>query len=598
MSKYIKEASITPTEVLAGDTYEFRLNIVLSGEVKSGSRIVLDMPAYMGCDRPSRFDQEDGGYLEVRMSNPDVPVKTRTWDMEISDFPTKTKRSFKGMAQRLAVLDIGGDVCEGDHIEAIWGFVRQGMGVGTKAPVLVLQKEFYNNIHIRYFENGERAIPDYGRSFEDYERPVPDEEVPLRFRVYPREAETLRFVKQKHVSSLLVYDRFENIVPLASSQEVVESSETPKENSHGVWEYSSEAKIPTPKKMPMKVSPCMSDVYDGKNIYFGDLHNHSAFSSDCIEREKMEMAPKDTFKFAKEVSRLDFMAVTDHHQPWDAKRNRLPKWYWDEIVRAANEANCDTFTAFAGFEFRCIRGDVAVVMNDDVSYDAIEGEDIKDIRVLWERLKEKNYITIPHFHYGGGLEKGEWFDCPYEGVEPYLEIYSCHGSYERKDAEERGISEIKSFREDRTGEYFIKNGYRYGLGANSDGHKGNPGTNGLTAVYAKSLSRDDIFEAIRKRNVYGTTNARIRLLFTVDDVLMGGVVKKSGKNKVHISVYGEEKIKSVDLFKNGDLYKRFKPNEISFDTDLTIEENDIDSLYVRIIQVDNHLAYASPVWFE
>jgi hypothetical protein len=66
------------------------------------------------------------------------------------------------------------------------------------------------------------------------------------------------------------------------------------------------------------------------------------------------------------------------------------------------------------------------------------------------------------------------------------------------------------------GEWFLRAGHRYGIVCNSDGHKGRPGSNGLTAVFSEDLSRDATFTALRARRCYGTTNARILLVFGIN----------------------------------------------------------------------------------
>ena len=110
-------------------------------------------------------------------------------------------------------------------------------------------------------------------------------------------------------------------------------------------------------------------------------------------------------------------------------------------------------------------------------------------------------------------------------------------------------------------------GYRVGICANSDGHKGRPGASypgaskfgsygGLTCVLSAELSRESIMEALRARHCYGTTGNRslvdIRLM-TADDrtAMMGDVLKGvSGSLELHINVTGTAPIESVDI-RNG-----------------------------------------------
>lgn len=65
-------------------------------------------------------------------------------------------------------------------------------------------------------------------------------------------------------------------------------------------------------------------------------------------------------------------------------------------------------------------------------------------------------------------------------------------------------------------------GHRSGVVCNSDGHKGRPGASypgasmfgaygGLTCFLAESLTRDGIFECLRRRHHYGTTGTRLFL---------------------------------------------------------------------------------------
>jgi hypothetical protein len=76
-------------------------------------------------------------------------------------------------------------------------------------------------------------------------------------------------------------------------------------------------------------------------------------------------------------------------------------------------------------------------------------------------------------------------------------------------------------------------GYRVGVVANSDGHKGRPGASypgaatfgaygGLTCFLMEALTRDALFECLRARRHYGTTGARLDL--AVEARFSGGEV--------------------------------------------------------------------------
>jgi len=49
----------------------------------------------------------------------------------------------------------------------------------------------------------------------------------------------------------------------------------------------------------------VDNVYRGYNTYFADLHTHSVFSIDCIQRERMEQTPADILADARDVACID-----------------------------------------------------------------------------------------------------------------------------------------------------------------------------------------------------------------------------------------------------------------------------------------------------
>jgi hypothetical protein len=183
-------------------------------------------------------------------------------------------------------------------------------------------------------------------------------------------------------------------------------------------------------------------------------------------------------------------------------------------------------------------------------------------------------------------------------VEPVIEIFSCHRSFERSDVFEQGRSLIKHTRKDRFADFFLKNNLKYGFVANSDSHYGHPGMQGLTAVYAKSLDKSSILDAYRKRHAYGVSGDRIRLLFTGNGKLMGSELQNTPVKEFVIDIVSENKLKKVELFRNGELYRRFIPDtELTFKKELEIEEFLPSNWYVRATQENNQMAWSSAIWY-
>lgn len=613
---YIDASTIKPEEVLAGDSVQFELTLKAGADFKGkGDRIVLDMPAYLGYSRGSRLHQEMAGYINVIASNPSLDYIQRMWNMESQQFVEKNSSSFMGMAARIFVLDFtAGETREGDEIKIIFGQTLNGFGQGAKVTTIVPSPEFTDSFHVRIFSGGAltgEGLPDLGRSFKGYDRPVPSQEIPLSFRVLPREIERVRVIRHPDSTRFSLVDRFANPVrddALAASL----ADGTIQNTGHNTYKTDSPDTVITPKEgLAANNAPRTDRIFGDYNLYFGDIHTHSGHSNDCIEREKNVHPPRESYAYARDVAALDFLAVTDHHQPWDIERNKIGSELWTNLVDQAREADePGAFSAFAGLEYRSDRGDTAVVFAGYPDYRSLDNADLTEIDKWWEAMKGRDMITIPHFHNPGRLEDGAWIPSPektavlpegnYYQTEPVLEVFSCHGSYEYEGILEHRIPQIKASRPDRYGRWFLEQGYRYGFIANSDGHKGHPGSNGLTAVFARENTKEAIFDALRNRRCYGTTNARIKLVAALDGHLMGSELPyREGGRELTIETETEEPLKYVEVIVNSRRAAIFTPEGWEFKHAMTLKTEKPEAgrpvyAYVRVVQRDNGSAFSSP----
>ncbi len=593
-----KSQSISPESIRAADSDEFVFTLVIGKDYTSQpSRIVFDFSSTLGTSCPTRQVNEASGYVEAYVNNPDVEYDIKCWDLDYNHFIDKTHTQSREAA-RMVVLDLSAGLKEGDVVELHWGETLGGFGPGAKVSSVVPRPGYKARVDIRYFDSQEKGMPDHGRDYEGYTRPVPDYVTRLEYEIRPRELKRMRLIRKNSGAMLIPYDVFWNIAKLEESDFEADSPFT--ENCHGVLEFKNKNVSIVTRSAPLTSSSVMDNVFEDKNIFWGDIHTHSMYSNDCFQRSGMDMTPADLMDFARYRSGLDFFAVTDHHQPKDTPDNHIGEDRWKTTLHHAEEKNMDgNFVVFPGIEFRCIRGDTVVIFNGYPTYKEITNPETTDIRKVWESIKSCDFITIPHLHTAGGeLPEEEWFYPENPDLEPVLELFSDHGSYEREKIIENGRAWCKAFRWDRCAEYFLKNGYKYGLVANSDDHKGHVGVNGLTAVYSEELTRDALFAAYRKRNVYASTNARIRLLFTANGQLMGSIMPDAATKEFFIDVKAENDLKKVEIFKDGELYKMFPADGKNFSMDLAVRDSGPGNWYVRATQKDNHIAWSSPVWFE
>ena len=155
-------------------------------------------------------------------------------------------------------------------------------------------------------------------------------------------------------------------------------------------------------------------------------------------------------------------------------------------------------------------------------------------------------------------------------------------------------------------------GHRLGIIAGGDTHDSRPGNqgpepfglefpDGLTAVFAESLTREAIWDALWQRRTYGTTGARILLQFEVNGVPMGGEALWSEQSEIRVEALGTAPIRLVELIRNNEVIHRWRDGG-EF---LSVGHRDHDApsapacyYYVRLTQEDGQMAWSSPVWLR
>ena len=319
--------------------------------------------------------------------------------------------------------------------------------------------------------------------------------------------------------------------------------------------------------------------------YWGDLHGQSGESIGIG-------TSRSYFDFARNKAFLDLTS----HQANDFQVNNKFWAYLNEL--AAEFLEEGRFVTFPGYEWS---GNTAVGGDRNV-YFRTEGRqihrsshallperhdldtDANNANLLFEALKDEDCVI--YAHVGGRYADIKYAHDP--KLERSMEIHSAWGTFEWLLTDGFPL------------------GHRSGVVCNSDGHKGRPGASypgasmfgaygGLTCFYAEELTRDGIFECLRKRHHYGTTGTRLHLdvraalagggrLFdedpkafpdtgsrTANEVMMGDIVQTTDASvtlKVEVSAQtpierieirnGMEVLKTVRGFGAGELGERIR----------------------------------------
>jgi hypothetical protein len=288
--------------------------------------------------------------------------------------------------------------------------------------------------------------------------------------------------------------------------------------------------------------------------WWADLHGQSeeTIGSNSIDAY---------FRYARDCAKIDVLG----HQGNDFQ---VTDTFWDTINRTTRAYNNPgEFVTFPGYEWSGntpLGGDRNVYFKREggairhSSHDLLPGGTSRyaispTADDLFDDLAGPEPFVFAHVG-------GRYADMSMhrEGMEAAVEVHSAWGTFEWlvEDA--------------------LKRGYRVGICANSDGHKGRPGASypgasrfgslgGLTCVLAAKLDRAHVHDAIMRRHVYATTGNRPYLdvaVTTADgrSAMMGDVIAAGdGDALLRVRVFGTGAINNVEVRNGLERLKTLRP---------------------------------------
>ena len=334
------------------------------------------------------------------------------------------------------------------------------------------------------------------------------------------------------------------------------------------------------------------------NLYFGDLHSHTSYSDG-------EGVPDEAFAAARAAG-ADFLALTDHHY-------LLLDWEWADTLRSADENNIDgEFVALAGYEY------------------FLAG--INEINIYGTTTLPPDAGLVPQAYYKGDrMTGGSFFPWIYDWIagEPgaigqwnHPLSYGCPvcWDYYQFDFwnEERdlamGMLECYNWG-DRESSYIkaLDAGWHMMPTATADDHYGEwiSGTEVRTVLLAPSLTREDLYEAMREGRGYATQDSNLEIRYTLNGAVMGSVL--SDVTGVTASIHivdpdgvADDAITLVEIMTNGGEVVASLEGDGScvFDWDVSFEAVDDSYYFVRVHTESNELglsgvtAWTAPVWVD
>ena len=327
---------------------------------------------------------------------------------------------------------------------------------------------------------------------------------------------------------------------------------------------------------PLRVAPPDAELVH----YWGDTHGQS---NETLGTN----SAREYFEFGRDKAFLDVMG----HQGNDFQ---ITGDFWKELNRLSHEFDRPgQFVCIPGYEWSAntaVGGDRNIhylregetihrsshAQITDLANMTDQGADAHTAHALFDKLKGKDCVVVAHIG-------GRYADIHYAHdaqLETAVEVHSAWGTFDWivRDAFEKG--------------------YRVGIVANSDGHKGRPGAcypgasffgsqGGLTCFVTPRLNRETIFEAMRRRHHYATTGNRMILNVTVrlpeeaeifnrdpafdstvakrsHSLMMGDIARVTSDDvELHVEAIGSAPIERVDIFNGVDLIETVRPYRAS-----------------------------------
>lgn len=337
------------------------------------------------------------------------------------------------------------------------------------------------------------------------------------------------------------------------------------------------------------------------NTYYGMIHSHTNYSDG-------QGTPEEAYAMAK--ANADFFAVTDHSNSLDNDTNAA-------LLNAdGTEKDCSSISA----EWKSLH-DIADKYNEDGKFTAIAGYEM-----TWSG-STGGYGHINTFNTKGFETRNH----SSENLQKYYEDISkipnsisqlnhpgtTFGDFKdfsyRTDAADSVVNLIEVGNGEgavRSSGYFpsydyytkaLDKGWHLAPSNNQDNHLGNwiISNEARTVILAPSLSRTELYKALKEMRVYSTEDKNLNINYTVNNKVMGSMLGDPGSLNFNVSVNDPDitdKIGRVSVIVNGGetaVSKEFTTNSASWNFTL---DPKYSYYYLRIDEGDGDIAVTAPVW--
>ena len=367
------------------------------------------------------------------------------------------------------------------------------------------------------------------------------------------------------------------------------------------------------------------------NYYFGNLHSHTAFSDGNKDSVSSGVGrPDGSYAYAKLSNDFDFLGISEHNHYSSNHNPGFKQPLYQTGLNMADGANQDgSFLALFGMEYGVsseFNGHILIYgFNQLIGWETGVGGltgnnyDVFNAKTDYDGVFKKVKNNPNAFAY---LAHPDFSDYTTDGTygtalsnKPYNAAYDSAivGMPLRSGLASSTKTNYNDYSEGNYFNYYKKmlyQGYHLGIGYDHDNHYTNFGRSngGRLVIIAPSLSRANLFTAMKKMNFYGSDDSNAKIDFNVNGSIMGSMISGTVYptfNVIHNDPDGEQAdtIKIWRGYKNsGGLWASIvhivNGNNTTTFTDLNIVSNREYYYFAEIRQADGHWIVTSPIWYS
>jgi len=336
-------------------------------------------------------------------------------------------------------------------------------------------------------------------------------------------------------------------------------------------------------------------------IYRGDTHRHTEFSMDGNNDGSLI----DTYRYALDAAQLDFLLASEHNGLGGPDLDYI-NWLLQQTADLFTLPGA--FAPFYGYErsvpypngHRNILFTRRGIPTLPIPVEEQQGR--AGAQALYKYLKLYNGLAISHT--SATTMGTDWRDND-PAAEPLVEIYQG----DRVSAEYEGAPKAANAKDPASAPGGFRplgyvwnawaKGYKLGVQVASDHLSAHIS---YACTLATDFTRDGLLDAMRQRHSYGATDNIVldyRLQTGGKEYLQGDIVSGvSGDARFSVKVVGTAPIRQIDVVRNNTFVHNRNPmeKEVTF-TYVDAQPPAGESYYyVRVIQVNDQIAWSSPIW--